>query len=491
MKNLSDLALRAALKDPPAERRDIIDGAVPGLVLRLGPSAASWSLTLRVVGEGGVTARGHRRKGKRHRVSLGEYPAVTLQAARALANLYLDQAQKGISPVKGLEAAATAGGLTVAELTERFLRDYVHMKQLRAVFKYEGAIRVHIVPALGSQLADLVTRDDVRTLVKKVIARVPRSSGPRDRPRGGVEAARTMISVLRKMFSWARDEGLIKRLENPVAGIESNLPRKRRKDRVLTRDEARIVWAAAQTLGYPFGPVYQLILLTGCRPGEWSNAQRAWIDLKQAIAVIPAESYKSDHVHVVPLVPQAIDILKSVMREQEHSEGGYLFSGTRGLKPIAGWDKAQSRMMKAITAVSGQNEMAPWTPHDLRRTVATRIAEQLGIGGEQLIRRVLGHSDGSVTAIYNRYGDVKEMRQVLAKWADNLTGESRGGGRKPRPAQGSAENVAAGPNLRLVTTSEPVATQQTVQPVASERQLGLEFAEPVTSQNWNNILKQG
>jgi integrase len=54
-----------------------------------------------------------------------------------------------------------------------------------------------------------------------------------------------------------------------------------------------------------------------------------------------------------------------------------------------------------------------WTPHDLRRTVATRIAEQLGVGGEQLIKRVLGHADGSVTAIYNRYGYVREMRAVL------------------------------------------------------------------------------
>jgi hypothetical protein len=64
-----------------------------------------------------------------------------------------------------------------------------------------------------------------------------------------------------------------------------------------------------------------------------------------------------------------------------------------------------------------------WTPHDLRRTVATRIAEQLGVGGEQLIKRVLGHSGGSVTTIYNRYGYVKEMRAVLERWAADLTAD--------------------------------------------------------------------
>jgi hypothetical protein len=46
----------------------------------------------------------------------------------------------------------------------------------------------------------------------------------------------------------------------------------------------------------------------------------------------------------------------------------------------------------------------------------------LGVGGEQLIKRVLGHADGSVTAIYNRYGYVKEMREVLERWAEELIG---------------------------------------------------------------------
>ena len=72
-----------------------------------------------------------------------------------------------------------------------------------------------------------------------------------------------------------------------------------------------------------------------------------------------------------------------------------------------------------MTAVNGERGVVTWTPHDLRRTVATRIAEQLGVGGEQLIRRVLGHADGSVTAIYNRYGYVKEMREVLERWAED------------------------------------------------------------------------
>ena len=426
MKKLTDTLARATLKAPPKARIDVPDGSVPGLTLRSGPGGLTWSLVLRVVGEGGSTARGHQRKGRRQRVTLGAYPQVSIQAARALANTYLDQAQRGVSPAAALESIATAGGLTVATLAEKFVGDYVRLKELRALAKYQGAIRVHIVPVVGTVLADQLSREQVRALVKKTMVRVPRGEGPRDRPRGGKEAARSTLAVLRKMINWGIRERLLKRPDNPATGMEDNLPKKKQKERVLSLEEARIAWRAAQSLGYPFGPTYQLILLTGCRPGEWSACQRSFLDLKQALLVIPADAYKSNHVHVVPLVPAAVTILETMLTQNVGSRGEYILSGTEGEKPLSGWSKAHARMMRAICAMSGERPAVRWTPHDLRRTVATRIAEKLGVGGEQLIQRVLGHSDGSVTAIYNRYGYVREMRTVLEHWSMDLTFEDSG-----------------------------------------------------------------
>ncbi len=445
MTRLTDAALRAALRKPPKTRKDFADGAVPGLTLRLGPEGATWSLVLRVVGEGGISKRGHNKKGRRHRLSLGEYPAMSIQAARALANTYLDQAKKGVSPVVALEATATAGGLTVKALCEKFITDYVLMKELRAFKKYDGAIRVHIVPAIGNVLADVLSREQVRGLVKKAMVRVPRGKGPKDRPRGGKEAARTVLGVLRKMINWGTREKLLKRTDNPATGMEDNLPKKKQKERVLSLEEARIAWRAAGTLGYPFGPTYQLIMLTGCRPGEWSACIRPYVDVKQALLVLPADAYKSDHVHVVPLVPRAVKILDEVLTHHHGQSGEYIFSGTDGEKRLSGWTKGHARMMRAICAMSGERPVVPWTPHDLRRTVATRIAEKLGVGGEQLIKRVLGHSDGSVTAIYNRYGYVKEMRAVLEQWAMDLTDESKVASmrQKSRASSGAPQTIAS------------------------------------------------
>jgi len=195
MDRLTDMHLRSLFRSRLKSRIALADGTVPGLMLRVGPGAMTWSLKLRVSGEAGVTARGHQIKGKTHRVTLGEYPTVTLHAARGQAHLFLDQARRGVSPVKASEAVATARGLTIQALSEKFIVDYVCMKQLRAVNRYEGALRVHIVPSVGDVLADLLTREQVRTLVKKVMVRTPRGAGGKDRPRGGLEAARTMVEI--------------------------------------------------------------------------------------------------------------------------------------------------------------------------------------------------------------------------------------------------------------------------------------------------------
>jgi len=104
MPKLTDAALRAVVKNPPKNRRDLADGTVTGLMVRVGPGSATWSLKLRVVGEGGISKRGHKKKGKEQRVSLGEYPALSIERARALANTFLDQANGGVSPAAALES---------------------------------------------------------------------------------------------------------------------------------------------------------------------------------------------------------------------------------------------------------------------------------------------------------------------------------------------------------------------------------------------------
>jgi len=420
LKRLTDLNLRSLLKSHRRGEELIADGSVPGLSIRLFPGgAANWSFLVRVAGEGGVNNHGKRLLGKKLRVSLGNYPEVTLQAARARANHMADQAKRGVNPKELLKESATAGSLTVADLSKEFLKQYVYSKELDSARKYEIAFGTHVNPKVGERLAELLTREEVRSVMESARVKRHRAAGERGGGIGGVEAARTAMGVLRHMYSWAIEEGKLKRKDNPASKIEKNLPKKRQGDVVLSLNEARLVWDAAEATGYPFGTHVQLMLLTGCRLDEWASARTGWIDVNEAITIIPAGEYKSDHVHVVPLVPQAIEILK---RTPKPHSGDYLLSSTGGRVPIQGIAKYfNTRLADAMIALTGTKLSKAFTSHDLRRTVATRLAETLGDQGDKVVKRVLGHSDGSVTAIYNRYAYVREMRRVLEIWANDLT----------------------------------------------------------------------
>ncbi|MGH8217485.1 MAG: tyrosine-type recombinase/integrase [Steroidobacteraceae bacterium] len=420
MKRLTDPLLKASLRSPPSALKTLPDGAIPGLSVRLGTGGtANWSLLIRVAGEGGATSTGRLLLGPKHRINLGCYPQVSISSARAKAAQLLDQAKQGIHPRQTLRAARVAGPFTVEGLSQEFMEHHVHSRELDSAQKYELAFKAHINPRIGSQLAERLTREQVRQVMEAARIRRARPKGERGGPVGGVEAARTAMAVLRHMYTWAIDEGKIKREDNPVSKIDKNLPKAKQRDVVLSLNEARIVWQAAQSIGYPFGTHVQLMLLTGCRLDEWASARHRWIDLGEGLMVIPAGEYKSDHVHVVPLVTQALEIIRRI---PEPGKGEYLLSSTEGRVPIQGVSKFyRTRLVDAILAITGEKFPKQFTSHDLRRTVATRMAESLGDEGDKLIKRVLGHSDGSVTAIYNRYGYVREMRRALEQWANDLT----------------------------------------------------------------------
>jgi integrase len=426
MKRLTDAALKAHLVKPPKALTVLADGVVPGLTVRLGTGgAANWSLLIRVAGEGGVRQTGRKLLGPKHRVNLGRYPEVGLAEARTLAIGLIEQAKRGVNPRAAMAQNATAGGLTVRALSEKYLQDYVRSRELDSIKNYELAFSTHIIPHVGDRLAELLTREDARAFMNAARVKRRRPKGQRGGPIGGVEAARTAMSVLRQMYSWAIDERVLKRQDNPASRIQKNLPKKKTGETVLTLKEARIVWQAAEDCGYPFGTHVQLMLLSGCRLDEWASAESSWVELDEALSVVPSDSYKTDHVHVVPLVTASVEILRRLPKQPA---GPYLLSTTGGDRPIQGISKFfKTRLRAQIIANTGSAIPKKITSHTLRRTVATRIAEVLGDEGDKLIKRVLGHSDGSVTAIYNRYGYVREMRRALEAWATELLSDAEVG----------------------------------------------------------------
>ena len=106
--------------------------------------------------------------------------------------------------------------------------------------------------------------------------------------------------------------------------------------------------------------------------------------------MIGAERMKADVGHTVPLTPAAVDLLAGLPR---FAAGDFVFSGQTGAKPFSGFSKAKARLDRMAGSI------APFTLHDLRRTVRTRLAE-LGVTpfvGEL----VIGHAQRGVHAVYD------------------------------------------------------------------------------------------
>jgi integrase len=216
-------------------------------------------------------------------------------------------------------------------------------------------------------------------------------------------ASNQALKQIKRLFNWAVSEDLLK--TSPLIGLQKPHAEKSR-DRVLTDDELRNVWKAADAAGYAFGDFVKVAILTGQRPGEVSGMRRE--ELYGDTWILPSERVKNKKSHSVPLSRQALAIIEGAPRISNE----YVFS--HGAKPLRGYHPAKLALDKA-SGVSG------WTLHDLRRTCASGLAKlEISIA---VIEQVLNHRGGSlagVAGVYIRHRFEKEKRAALQQWADHV-----------------------------------------------------------------------
>jgi integrase len=210
---------------------------------------------------------------------------------------------------------------------------------------------------------------------------------------------------VRKFFNWAVESDLI--VTSPVDGVRAPNPETSR-DRVLTDDELKAVWLAADKEGYPFGSIVKLLILTGQRRGEVTGMTWSELDIESAAWSLPRERVKNDRRHEVPLSTQAVQVLRRLPRIGEK----YVFT-LSGTSPYNGF-KAKERINEAIG-------IAHWTMHDLRRTTASGMA-RLGMS-LVVIEKVLNHVSGSlagIVGVYQRHEFAEEKRAALQRWGNYI-----------------------------------------------------------------------
>lgn len=180
------------------------------------------------------------------------------------------------------------------------------------------------------------------------------------------------------------------------------------RSHILSDVDLAAVWCRTNEIGYPYGNIIQLLLLTGQRRGEIAALRRSWIE--GDLAVFPAGFTKNKREHRLPLSPVAQEVLRALPNT------GDLFFPARGAegREFNGWGKSKQRFDKPL-------EVAPYTLHDLRRTFSSNLA-RLGTPihvTEKLLNHISGTVSG-VAAVYNRYSYLDEMRRAVAHHDDHL-----------------------------------------------------------------------
>jgi integrase len=372
-----------------AGKRDLIvfDEDLPGFGLRLRASGdrvrRSWVAQYRAAG-------------RTRRMLIGAVEKVAPADARKAAKRILAGAALGGDP-QGTKAARREVGRTVRSVVDAYLQ--ARQPELRP-----GSYRIARLYLTGPYFKSLhplavgsVIRADVAAAVRAVaIKHSPTTAA----------AARRQLSAL---FSWTIAEGLLGNGANPVDGsFCPDGPAAR--DRVLSDDELVTVWRACPDDS--FGEIVRLLILLGSRRQEVGGMRWSELDLDARTWALPAGRSKNGRAHAITLPAAALDIIRSVPR----SARDHLF-GDRAEIGFTDWGKCKQRLDQRIA-----DAVKPiWKLHDLRRTVATGMAD-IGIEPHH-IEAVLNHFGGhraGVAGVYNRSGYERAVASALQRWADHV-----------------------------------------------------------------------
>ena len=385
---LTDRKLQALKRR--GKRYDMMDTDVPGFGVRVSEMGQkTFILIARYPGSSNPTRR-----------ALGEYPALSLQKARERARDWRELIQKGLDP-KAEDDRLRRTELRKQQTTfASVAEDYIerHVKGQRKAKDTEREIRKELIDHWGDRAIATIAREDMVGLIES-IARRP-----------APYTAHIVMGHARSLFNWAINRGTYGLETSPCDRVKPStlIGAKQPRQRVLNDAELASLWRATETMGYPFGPLYQLLLLTGARKNEVAGMRWSELDLTKKLWTVPPERFKSNASHLVPLSDAAIAIIEPLPR---FTKGNHLFTTTYGEKPVRGFSKAKERLDKLMSA-------APWVVHDIRRTVRTRLAS-LRVS-DLVAEMVIGHGRRGIQRVYDQHTYEPEMREALELWAVRL-----------------------------------------------------------------------
>jgi integrase len=327
------------------------------------------------------------------RIMLGKATALSSAQARKMATELYSRVRLGFDPARAKDEGRIHAAETVGATLEIYLPHKKANMRPRSYSETERHLLKHCRALHRLPLVEVNRRAIAARLGAITVA-----SGP--------SAANRVRDSLQAFFSWTIAQGLLD--YNPVVGTVVNQERPR--ERVLADHELAAIWAATEG-GGSYNAIVQLLMLLGARRNEIAYLRQS--EIHDDKIVLPSTRTKNDREFILPLSPLAQSVLAAYRRR----DGEFVFSNLRG-RPPGGWGRAKAALDQRIRA-SGI-ELEPWTHHDLRRTMSTRMHE-IGIQPhivEAVINHV-GHKAG-IAGVYNKAAYTKEKVTALRVWSEYL-----------------------------------------------------------------------
>jgi integrase len=311
---------------------------------------------------------------------------LSLLAARSLCAEALRQAKSGSDPAAAKQRqrreALAAESDTLAAIAAEYLRR--EGPRLRTLSQRKSDLELLCASVLGR----LPVAEIKRGQYTRILDHISDHNGP-------VRSDRC-LSALRTLLSWhsARSDFV-----SPlVRGGRRTSISERARSRILSDDELRRVWLAAEQDKGPFGPFVRFVLLTAARRGEAAGLRRSELSDNGATWTIAGARYKSGKDTVIPLSAAAQQIIAA-----QPVLGDFVFSAD-GSRPLVGFDDRK----KELDKVCGVRD---YVLHDLRRTSRTLLS-RAGISADTA-ERCLGHSLTGVRATYDRFEYFDQKREAF------------------------------------------------------------------------------
>lgn len=421
--NLTDRYLQSVVAKAGC-RAEFSDASTAGLAIRVsGKASRVWVMRYR------------RPDGRETRHRLGEYPTMSLKAARVEVGRLRGLIERGGDPVRErqeakqqarMEAVATYGVLLDAYWKACETGEWQPKRKIKraTTLAYERRLSArHIEPVLSALPLASIKRATIKALLRDMVMK-------------GIGAQTNRVqAVIRQVFNFGISEELVE--INPAMGFPTlHAPTPRR--RVWKDGELRLLWrslAGETSLVTPAGTeVYvgrgtrialQLAILLLQRRKEIAGMDLSELDLDQAVWLIPAKRMKGNRDHQVPLPPRSVALIREAIaltRLPADRTVGPVFPNPR-LHTEAISPEALTRAMDRLRDCLGVEDA---TVHDLRRTGATALTSERLRVSPFIRSKVLGHETdtgggASVSSIHydaNEY--MTEKRAALSAWESLL-----------------------------------------------------------------------